>query len=178
MGKTLVIGVMGSAKNAPSSQFEKAERLGRKIAELGHTLLTGATIGLTRKAAIAALQAGGITIGISPFSNRKEHKEGGLPLDDTHIIFTGLGFTGRNLINIRSCDAVIFIGGSNGTLNEFTVAYAEGKIIGILENSTGFSSHYRGVLKIVGGKHTGARIIADKSPEKLVERVVELALDA
>lgn len=173
MSKRFVIGVMGSAKNAPVSQFKKAKIIGREIALSGNTILTGATIGLTRIAARECLLNGGKSIGISPAANKKHHFEMGLPLEDTYIIFTGLGFTGRNMVNVRSSDAVIFIGGSNGTLNEFTIAYAEGKIIGVLKNSTGLTNHIECILKIVKSKKTGATIIIEENPKKLVTKVLK-----
>jgi len=37
-------------------------------------------------------------------------------MDDDHIIFTGLGYEGRNLVNIKTSDICLFIKGSIGTL--------------------------------------------------------------
>ena len=39
---------------------------------------------------------------------------------------------GRELINIRSSDIVVVVGGRSGTLGEFAIAYEEGKLIGVL----------------------------------------------
>ncbi len=57
------------------------------------------------------------------------------------IIFTGFGYKGRNVINVRCADIVLILGGATGTLNEFTIAYDEGKIIGVLEGSGGIADH-------------------------------------
>ena len=106
------------------------------IAEKGCTLITGATFGLPNEAIKGAHSQGGFTVGISPAYSEEEHMtKYKMPLDDDVIIYTGLGFEGRNLINVRTCDAAIFIKGSIGTLNEFTIAVKEEKLIGIIESS-------------------------------------------
>ena len=51
------------------------------------------------------------------------------------------------MINVRTCDAAIFLKGSIGTLNEFTIAVKEEKIIGVLENSGGISSKIKSFLE-------------------------------
>ena len=65
------------------------------------------------------------------------------------IVYTGFGYKGRNVINIRSSDIVLFFGGATGTLNEFTIAYDEGKIIGVLEGSGGVAEHIREIIRIL-----------------------------
>jgi hypothetical protein len=72
--------------------------------------------------------------------NLEEHiSKYDFPYDHYNLIFTGMEKKGRNLINIRSCDAGIFLAGRVGTLNEFTIMYDEGdnKTIGLLEGSGG-----------------------------------------
>jgi hypothetical protein len=56
-------------------------------------------------------------------------------------------------------------------LNEFTIAYDEGKIIGILERTGGISDHLRKIIRICN-KETGAKILYDSDPKKLVEKVL------
>jgi predicted Rossmann-fold nucleotide-binding protein len=79
---------------------------------------------------------------------------------------------GREVTAIRSCDIVIIIGGRSGTLGEFSIAYDEGKLIGVLENTGGITQHMDVILKAVE-KETGAKIFFDKDPENLVKRLVE-----
>src|SRR5215831_15069036 len=108
-----VIGVMG-ASAIVDPRFESiSEEVGMLIAKSGATLVTGAGLGLPYAAARGAHQAGGEVIGFSPAMNQPEHKHLGLPIDHfDFIIYSGLGYSGRNLLNVRSCHALIFIGGS------------------------------------------------------------------
>ena len=128
------VGIMGSAEdNAPVALCAKAAALGRAIAGRDVILLTGATTGLVHTAGEAAHDAGALHIGISPAHDEREHTERfHLPTDDCDaIIYTGFGLKGRNVVLVRSCDVVLFIAGSVGSLNEFTIAYDEGKIIAV-----------------------------------------------
>jgi uncharacterized protein (TIGR00725 family) len=138
------IGVMG-ASSAGDSRIERmAEDVGRLVAQRGVVLITGATTGYPLAAARGASLAGGQVIGFSPAINASEHKRLGLPLDHHDLIlYTGLSFKGRNLLNVRASSALLFVGGSMGALNEFTIAYDEAKIIGILEGSGGFCDRLR-----------------------------------
>jgi hypothetical protein len=70
------IGVMGSAgrgKMLPKDLLEKAREIGREIARNDCILITGACMGTPHKAVIGAGEEGGISIGISPSTNIKEH---------------------------------------------------------------------------------------------------------
>ena len=167
------IGVMGSAGAISGEEGQLsalAERLGKAIADRHCVLITGATTGLPEMVARAARLNGGITVGISPATNQHEHVETyRLPLDATDIIiYTGFGLKGRNVINIRSSDVVIIFGGGIGTLNEFTIAYDEGNVIGVLEGSGGIADH---ISEIIGysRKPATSAIFYHHEPEQLVE---------
>ena len=131
-------------------------------------------------AAQAGAKEKGIILSYSPAKNLKEHLEPPIsypyPAKNTELIFTGQGKIGRNVLSILECDGVIFIGGGIGTLNEFSIAYHEGKIIGILEI---VGSIIEKILKMEGdfksgaGKEIKAKIVKDKNPKKLVEKVLE-----
>ena len=172
-----VIGVMGASANDALSAAEAsrlrglAETLGSAIAKANCILVTGATTGLPDLVAQAFRQQGGFALGISPAENRAEHvTRYGLPEDGADVIvFTGFGYKGRNVINIRSSDMVLIFGGAIGTLNEFTIAYDEGKIIGVLEGSGGVADH---IAKIIDycGKATRGIVLFDGDPERLVKR--------
>ena len=85
--------------------------------------------------------AGGIVIGLSPAESKAAHiGTYHLPLDyHDLIIYTGFGYSGRNLLLTRSADAVITIYGRIGTLNEFTIAFEDKKPQGVLTGTGGTS---------------------------------------
>jgi uncharacterized protein (TIGR00725 family) len=171
-----VIGVMGASANDGLSAAEGnrmqqlAEELGSAIADAGCVLVTGATTGLPDQVAQAFRKRGGFALGISPAENRREHAmRYGLPEDGADVIvYTGFGYKGRNVINIRSADVVIIFGGATGTLNEFTIAYDEGKIIGVLEGSGGVADHIRKIIEMCK-KPTLGSVIFDAVPQRLVQ---------
>ncbi|HEY1265688.1 MAG TPA: hypothetical protein VGH16_00420 [Candidatus Binatia bacterium] len=168
------VGVMGSSGGelAPGEKARLealAERLGAAIAARDCILVTGATTGLPDLVARAARKHGALTLGVSPAQDRDEHERLGLPLDASDaIIYTGFGFKGRNVVNVRSSDVVIIFGGATGTLNEFTIAYDEGKVIGVVEGSGGIAGHVREILSF-GHKQTSARLFYGSDPEKLLD---------
>ena len=169
------IGVMGSAGGVISDrQLELAHRIGRRIAERGCVIVTGACPGLPHAAVLGAHAAGGTSLGVSPAHSREEHTSVfDSPLEPySAIVFTGSGLMGREVHNIHSSDFVLFIGGRSGTLGEFAIAYDEGKLIGILRDSGGISNDFHAIARLVQ-KSTGALIIEDPEPESLVERCLE-----
>lgn len=164
------IGVMGSAEEIPDV-CEKADALGRAIAARDAILLTGATTGLVYVTGKAARDAGATHIGISPAHNTAEHVERyELPLDACDaIIYTGFGLKGRNVVLVRSCEVVVFISGSIGSLNEFTIAYDEGKLIGCLTGTGGVADEAKQLIETFP-KRTKSQIFYDDDPVKLIDK--------
>ncbi|MBV9408842.1 MAG: hypothetical protein JO164_08450 [Candidatus Eremiobacteraeota bacterium] len=166
---------MGSAGGVLTEpQLALARRLGRRIAEKDCVIVTGACPGLPHAAVLGATDAGGVSLGVSPARSREEHV--GVfesPLDPyTAIVFTGSGLMGRETHNIHSSDLVLFVGGRSGTLGEFAIAYDEGKLIGVLRDSGGISNDFANIAKLVE-KNTGATMIEDDDPERLVDRCLD-----
>jgi hypothetical protein len=165
------IGVMGSAEATSTPALkEKAKALGHALASRNVILLTGATTGLVYESGKAAHDAGLFHIGVSPAGNRQEHLERyELPEDACDaIIFTGFGLKGRNVVLVRSCDLVVFIAGSIGSLNELTIALDEGKIIGCLTGTGGVADEVEKIVRTFP-KQTRARIFSDSNPQALIE---------
>ncbi|HJS23633.1 MAG TPA: hypothetical protein VJ751_04620 [Pyrinomonadaceae bacterium] len=171
------IGVMGSAAtdSAPletgNTLVAKAERLAQVIAAKDVVLLTGATTGIVYVVGKTAHDAGGFHVGISPGSNEREHVElYKLPLDacDT-LIYTGFGLKGRNVVLVRSCDIVLFVAGAMGSLNEFTIAHDEGKIIGCLTGTGGVADESEYLVQRFGKRSITARVFHNEDPEKLID---------
>ncbi|PYS22303.1 MAG: hypothetical protein DMF72_14120 [Acidobacteria bacterium] len=165
------IGIMGSAGEAASPKIaEAANTLGKAIAARDLILLTGATTGLVHLVGKAARDAGAFHIGISPAEDEHEHIETfELPTDACDaIVYTGFGLKGRNVVLVRSCDVVLFIAGSIGSLNEFTIAYDEGKVIGCLTGTGGVADEAKQIVTRLQ-KQTNARIVSDEDPVRLIE---------
>jgi uncharacterized protein (TIGR00725 family) len=169
------LGVMGSASEvgrpeAAQSLTEKAEALALAIAKRNAILFTGATTGVVYLVGKTARDAGVFHIGVSPAINQAEHVDHyKLPLDACDaIVYTGFGLKGRNVVLVRSCDLVIFIAGAMGSLNEFTIAHDEGKIIGCLTGTGGVADESETLLQKFG-KRTNARVFQNEDPEKLIE---------
>jgi uncharacterized protein (TIGR00725 family) len=154
-----------------------ARAAGREIAVRGHITLTGATRGLPYEAAKAAQKAGGISVGFSPAASRISHvKKYRLPLDAfDSVLFTGFEYTGRNLLLIRSSDAVVMVGGRIGTLNELTIAIEERKPIGVLLGSGGMTVEVEHVLRAAKRARTG--IIFGYDAAALVDELIEIVKD-
>lgn len=154
-----------------------AGEIGREIVRRGHLVVTGATRGLpyyAAKAAKAAAPDEVSSIGFSPAASRLAHiKKYQLPIDvfDT-VVFTGFEYTGRNLLLVRSCDAVVMVGGRIGTLNELTIAIEEHKPIGVLLGSGGMTDEVERVLRAAKRARTG--IIFGHESEELVDELIML----
>ncbi|HEY0396191.1 MAG TPA: hypothetical protein VGD01_17035 [Candidatus Elarobacter sp.] len=169
------IGVMGSAGgDLTEAELELARRLGRRVAGRGCVIVTGACPGLPHAAVLGAHDAGGSSLGVSPARSREEHVNVfESPLDPySAIVFTGSGLMGRETHNIHSSDFVLFVGGRSGTLGEFAIAYDEGKLIGVLRNSGGMSNDFGSIAQLVH-KATGAVLIEDDDPERLVDTCLD-----
>lgn len=172
----LKLGVSGAAETGHCGldALDKAKELGREIIRQGGILVTGATTGFPLWSAMGAKEERGISIGLSPAIDARDHVEGyRLPLDYMDlIIYTGFGFPGRDLLFTRSCEA-LFVGcGRIGTIHEFTIAFEEGKPIGILEGSWTMDEQIRDMIE--KSDRSGDRVIFDSDPKRLVERIIEM----
>ena len=117
------ISVIGSG----AQHEERAEQVGRLLAERGATLVCGGHGEVMAAAARGAKAAGGTTVGILPGESRAAANEW---ID--HVVVTGIGHA-RNLAVVASGDAVIAVGGRWGTLAEIGFARALGRYVVVLE---------------------------------------------
>ena len=152
----------------------KAFELGKAIALEGAILLTGATTGLPFEAARGNFEHGGLCIGFSPAATQLAHtKSYRLPcMYHDVIVYTVFDYAGRNLLLTRAADAVITIGGRMGTLNEFTIAFEDKKLIGVLLDSGGIADEITHLLH-TAHKSITSHVIFDTDPKRLVAKVVE-----
>lgn len=168
------IGVMGGATNHfEQAHLDKAFQLGEAIAKRGAIMVTGGCPGLPLAAAHGAWTHNGYVIGISPGLSLEEHVNKYESPTQFHnvLIYTGSGLMGREVVNIRSSDIVVIIGGRSGTLGELAIAYDEGKLIGVLKGTGGISDMVKDILKACE-KDTGARVVYSENPEQLIEEVL------
>jgi uncharacterized protein (TIGR00725 family) len=134
----LRIGVIGQSGDITGEVYSLAEEVGREIARRGAILLTGGTTGVMEAVSKGAKEAQGLVVGILP----GDHLDAANDYVDIPIT-TGLSFDYRSLILVHSSDAIIMIGGGNGTLGELSTAYLNCKPIVVIEPSGGWAARVR-----------------------------------
>ena len=72
----------------------------------------------------------------------------------------------------RSCDAILIGCGRIGTIHEFTIAFEDGKPIGVLEGEWTMDETIREIL--ARGNRPNDKIIFDEDPKRLIEKIIEL----
>jgi uncharacterized protein (TIGR00725 family) len=115
------VAVCGPASCTPADT-DNAYRVGQLLAERGAVVICGGGGGVMGAVAAGARAAGGLVVGILPNDSR----EGASP-DLSVAVTTNMG-EARNVIIVRSADAVIAVGGSWGTLSEVALAARRGAI--------------------------------------------------
>jgi len=173
--------VSGAASGSTvTASHQLAYDLGKAIAKEGKTLLTGATVGLPWFAAQGAFSVkdrDGVSVGFSPASSFREHVTVyRLPtVEFDYINFTGMAYVGRNIHLVRSCDAVITVGGRMGSLHEFATGLESQKIIGVLLGSGGLADYIPTLLQNIEAPDV-KNVIYDTNPARLVSKIIK-ALD-
>jgi hypothetical protein len=121
----MIIGVIGGNKCSPEIE-NLAFEVGKKIVEKGGIVVCGGLGGVMESVARGAKERGGVTVGILPGKD----KETANPYIDIPIV-TDMGVA-RNVILVRTADALIAINGSYGTLSEIAIALNIGKpVVGL-----------------------------------------------
>ncbi len=118
-GKKKFIAVIGASQCSPR-EAKLAEEVGRELAKQGVALICGGLGGVMEAVCKGASLEGGVTIGILPGGNRHAAN----PYVQIPIV-TNMG-EARNVVIVKSAEAVIAIGGSYGTLSEIGHALRNG----------------------------------------------------
>lgn len=118
-----IIGVIGGGTTASADGVKLAEEVGFLIARADAILICGGLNGVMEASAKGARRGGGLTIGVLPTGNKADAN----PYIDLPIA-TALS-TARNLIIVRTADAIIAVNGSYGTLSEMAHAFDLGKTV-------------------------------------------------
>jgi uncharacterized protein (TIGR00725 family) len=117
-----IIGVIG-ANRPDRATYQLAEEVGREIAKSGAALVCGGLGGVMEAVCKGARDGDGLTIGIIPSDFRDDaNRYVQIP------IVTGMGI-GRNVMLVKTADAVIAVGGGFGTLSEIAHALNIGKTV-------------------------------------------------
>ncbi|NKX53058.1 TIGR00725 family protein [Arthrobacter mobilis] len=113
-------GVVGPGEEAADGECAAAYEVGRLLAQAGAVVVTGGLDGVMAAASRGAFEHGGVTVGILPGADRaaaNPYLTVSLP--------TGMGQL-RNALLVRSCDALVAVGGSWGTASEIALACRTG----------------------------------------------------
>ena len=149
------VGVAGASQPEPPL-LDQAELLGRRLAEAGAIVVCGGGPGVMEAVCRGAQSAGGTTVGLLPGLDRAE----GNPYL-TISVPTGLG-QGRNLLLVRSSDAVIAVGGGFGTLSEIAIALRTGTpVIGLATWALQLGSHQVDAFPVADTPDAAAQLALD-----------------
>jgi len=117
-----IIGVIGASR-PDRKTYQLAEEVGKEIAKRGAAVVCGGLGGVMEAVCKGARSEGGLTIGIIPSDFRDDaNKYVQIP------IVTGMGI-GRNVMLVKSADALIAVGGGFGTLSEIAHALNLGRTV-------------------------------------------------
>jgi len=109
-----VVSVIGG-HNCTKEVEQIAQKLGKKLAKVADVLVTGGLSGTMKAVSQGFKEENGLTIGITPSYDKKYANE----FVDI-VIPTGMGLA-RNVLVVKSADAVVALPGESGTLSE--IAY-------------------------------------------------------
>jgi uncharacterized protein (TIGR00725 family) len=153
------IGVIGGSDVSPKV-VETAEEVGREVARRGAVLVCGGLTGVMEAACRGASREGGLTIGILPGDSRRTaNRYVKIP------IVTGIGHA-RNVIVVKSSQAIVAIDGSYGTLSEIAHALQNGiPVIGL------------GTWSFLINKQIDEAITRAKNPKEAVDMAMALIKD-
>ena len=111
----ITISIIGG-HDASDEVEQLAHNIGKIVAEVGAVLVCGGLSGVMEAASMGAKDAGGLTVGILPGACASDAN----PYIDLKVV-TDMGHA-RNVVLVRSADAVIAVSGGYGTLSEIAIA--------------------------------------------------------
>ena len=161
MSRKPIIGVIGGGTTASEEGLRLAEEVGFLIAREDAILACGGLNGVMAAAAKGAKRGDGLTLGILPSGNKADAN----PYIDIPVA-TAMS-TARNLVIVRTADALIAINGSYGTLSEIAHALDLGKTVFALRT---WSMEKLGV--------EGELFVPVSTPREAVDRAIKFARKA
>ncbi|HET7517138.1 MAG TPA: TIGR00725 family protein [Actinomycetes bacterium] len=167
---SLYVGVAGASR--PEARLlDQAEVLGRRLAEAGAIVVCGGGPGVMEAVCRGAQAAGGTTVGLLPGLDRAE--------SNPHLTIsvpTGLG-QGRNLLLVRSSNALIAVGGGFGTLSEIALALRTGTpVIGLATWSLHLDGRPVDAFPVASDPDTAARLALEAGTSRTRSHNPEIGL--
>lgn len=166
--RPLQIGVAGSAsENDAGMLMQMAEDVGTAIAQAGATLIFGGSRKehhLPNAAYRGAHAHGGIAVAVVEGNDRAL-------FDAERTILLPCGEHGRawERAMAHPCDALIVIGGKEGTFEEMKTAHANGAVIIAMKGSGGMADAWIGRSL---DEHNSNKVIGTKTPEEAVQKAL------
>jgi uncharacterized protein (TIGR00725 family) len=160
---SLYIGVAGASQPAPGL-LREAELLGRRLAEAGAVVVCGGGGGIMEAVCRGARAAGGTTVGLLPGLDRTD--------GNPHLsisVPTGLG-QGRNLLLVRSSDAMVAVGGGFGTLSEIALALrTDTPVIGLATWSLSLDGRTVDPFPVAQDAESAARLVLEAARSRTTD---------
>ena len=150
----------------PKDLAEKSAIVLEKLCKLCNkfTVLVGGYWGLMKHIVDKSLELGLQVVIVAPI----EEEETTFP--EKAIVFRpGVSYRVRSVYMVRSCNALIALGGESGTIQEIVTAYAEGKPVYVLKS--GLSSDRVALFAPYMDSRALAEVKIFEEPEKLAETV-------
>ncbi len=153
----------------PENTVNLAREVGRLLAEAGAVMVCGGLGGVMEAAAQGVAAAGGVSIGILPGERAQANSY------LTYALAGGIGFL-RNHVVVNSGNAVIMIGGGNGTLQEVTIAHDAHRPVVIMAGSGGWADR---IVPLLADGYLDERretvIRVGYTPREVVDIALQLA---
>src|SRR5438552_16886513 len=123
MARKPIIGVIGGGSTASFESVALDEEVGFLVARADADLICGGLNGVMEASAKGAKRGGGLTVGVLPTGNKAD------AIPHIYLPIATAMSTARNLIIVRTADAIIAVNGSYGTLSEMAHAFDLGKTV-------------------------------------------------
>jgi uncharacterized protein (TIGR00725 family) len=163
------VGVIGYSGDINIPKIKRIQKmtieLGEMLAKKGHHIFNGGRDGVMELVSKGAKKYGGKITGVLPWDqNGNEHLN--------YEIKTGLDFSMRSFILLKSVDVVISVGGEVGTGIEILGAYAYSKPLILLKGSGGWTD--RIIDNLIDGKYIDNRNLVEAYIVKDVDEIEKI----
>lgn len=163
------VGVIGYSGDINTPKIKKIQKiaieLGEMLAKNGHHIFNGGRDGIMELVSKGAKKFNGIVTGVLPWEEK-----GNKYLD--YEIKTGLDFSMRSFILLKSVDVVISVGGEVGTGIEILGAYAYSKPLILLKETGGWTDKI--IANLIDGKYIDNRKLVEAHIAKDINEIKKI----